>query len=186
MGESGPGGLQPAQRALGVGVDQKHDGFVRLSGSQFQFVALSGFIAANKGEIIEREMHRAAHVLRGRLLGHRPGFVEAIEAFVGVGDILKGVNVFGVDAHGLAGAGQGLLLLPDGLVAQREVVARRSVARVGLHPLFVDFDGLLHVPGDNVIVMRGDIEPFTFAGSLLQVESFGDKTVGQPCCVRLL
>ena len=146
MGVGGAGWLQPAPRALAASVEPDQDGFVRFSGSQFQFVALGGFIAANEGEFEEREMHRPAHVLRDRLLGHRPGFVEAIEAFVGVGDILVGVSVFGVDAHGLAGAGQSLFLLPDGLVAQGEVVARRSVARVGLHPLFVDLDGLVDVP----------------------------------------
>ena len=34
--------------------------------------------------------------------------------------------------------------------------------------------------------MRGDIEPFTFAGSLLQIESFGDKTVGQPLLRKIV
>ena len=68
----------------------------------------------------------------------------------------------------------------SGVVAQGEVVAGSSVARVGLHPLFVDLDGLLHVPGDDVVVMRRDIEPFAFlGGSLLQVKGLGDKTVGQ-------
>ena len=119
------------------------DGFVRFSGSQLQFVAPGGLIAANVGQFEEGEMNRAANVLRGRLFGHRPGFVEAIEAFIGVGDILVRIDVLGVDTHGLAGAGQCLLLLPNGLVTQREVVARRSVARVGLHPLFVDLNGLL-------------------------------------------
>src|SRR5258708_39360112 len=124
-------------------------------------------------------MRRAAHILSDRLLGDRPGFVEAIETFVGVGNILKGVNVFGVKAHGLAGAGEGLFLLPDGRIAQGKVVARRSVAWVGLHPLFVDLDGLLGLSSDNVVVMRRNVEPFAFAGSLFQVERLGDKSVSQ-------
>ena len=45
-----------------LSLEQEQDGFVRLSGSQFQFVALGSFIAANKGEVEEREMRRPAHV----------------------------------------------------------------------------------------------------------------------------
>ena len=123
-------------------------------------------------------MHRPH--LRGRLLRHHPGFVEPIEALIRVGNVLIRVKILGVDALGLGRTGQGLFLLPDGLVAQCEIVARRRFAGIGLHPQFVDLDGLLDFPRDNVVVMRRDIELFAFAGSLLQVKRLGDITRGQP------
>src|SRR6202163_917463 len=70
-------------------------------------------------------------------------------------------------------------MLANSLVVQREVVARYTVTRVGLHPLFVDLDGLLHLPSDKIVVMRRDIEPFALAGSFFQVERLCDKTRGQ-------
>src|SRR5271169_6315936 len=124
-------------------------------------------------------MDRVSHVLRDPLLGYIPGFVNAIKAFVGIGDILVGVAVFGIDAHRHTGASQSLFLLPDGLVAQSEVVARRGIARIGLYKLLVDLDGLVVVLVDNVVVMRRYVQSFAFAGSLLQVKCLGDKTRGQ-------
>src|SRR5579864_759189 len=153
--------------------EEKQDWLVQLSGGFCNDSLLSGLVTPDEGELVSRETSGArVKFLRGGLIHYGLGLVKAIQIEVGVRQILIGVAVFGIEAHGLGSVFQRLIELTKVPIAKGKIVPRQGFAGIRALPLLVDLDDLVRSARNFVVVVTFDIEPLVFAGPVFQVEGF--------------
>src|SRR5712692_707711 len=88
---------------------------------------------------------------RLRLLGRGPGLLQSIQLHIAANEVGIILTASWVEAEDLTHFGKALVMLPQALVDDAQVVQRRPVSRIGLRPEFKDLARLFQVGRDKPI-----------------------------------
>src|SRR5262249_37872914 len=154
-----------------VGLPRLAEILVRLSAQCVDLLLHRRLVAFDESDPVERCVHgRGFELPRERLPDNVPGFLEAVETGVGGGQERVAGSRIGIEANRGAGLVERLVESAELVVLERQIVVRRGVARIRALPQLQRLEILLQLPGDVVVVTRGDVEALALADSLAQLE----------------
>src|SRR5260370_6550993 len=105
-------------------------------------------------------------------VGDGSGIAKAIEMIVGKNEIAEMDALRGTEAECLAEFGKRLVELPESLENDAKIVRRHLLARIDLSPELIHLARFLHIAGDEVMVVRLDVELLPFTDVSAQIVGF--------------
>ena len=87
--------------------------------------------------------------------------------------------VLGIETRGLARSRQSFVVLAETLVAQRQIVNGNIVPWIGINPLLIDFNRLICVTQQLIVIMSSNVKSLTLARTVFEIECLSQILIGE-------
>ena len=137
-----------------------------------------GSLPRHVREIAKQESHHIGlgqqghgiELVRPGLFQHSPGLVHLVQVSVGDSEVDVVAYIGGIKLQRALCLHQRLVVLADRVVQRIQVDVRPLLARIRLPEQQICGDRLVHIAGDQVVVVTGDVQPFPLAGLIAKLE----------------
>ena len=158
---------------FGLYFEQEQNDFYRITAGAIDGSFHASTIVVNKRKLKPDKLSRTqSQALRICLIKHSFRFIESIQSHVSSGQILVREPVVGIETRGFARSRQSFVVLAETFVAQRQIVDGNIVPWIGINPLLIDFNRLICVTQQLIVIVRSNVKPLALAGAVFEIESF--------------